>query len=450
MVKYNIFDKDIFIDEASGCFSSNYEELTTKVSYSYNIDEYEPNFDYYSTPILSFCVNLSNACNLACDYCFNGNKDNTSIELEHVFKFLDDGFNKFPDKEKYIVDLSGSGEPLLYLKKILKIKEYCVNISNKINREVLVQFVSNGTLLTSTVAEVLQENGILFGVSLDGNRITHNLHRRTKQNEDTYDLILNNIKSIKHKDYIGVAVTLTKDTFSLKDSLIELSRVFNTISYKPVRECSVSFDEESVQKWAQEYDELVLFLIEETLKGNFKYIYTILNGDDYLGKFIKRLFLDQKVVIRCDGGLSRFTLNHDLKIYTCPAGCGKEEFEVGENCQIDLNKSRDIFYSNFFITKCKSCPLRHICGQECLIEIKNNEPNNYMCQYKKHIILLAIYFYEIIKEKNIDIHESLYKFCLMVEKRKRKDSDLELFLRANNYNFTDGKRLYDVLYPKNN
>ena len=449
MNEFDIFDKKIYIDKGTGTFASNPDALNKKKASAFNFDEYIPDFRDYNVSTVAFCINISNACNLACDYCFNGNKDNTSLELEDVFRFLEDGFSKFSHKEKYFVDLSGSGEPLLYLKKILKIKEFCNSMQDRLNREVLVQFVSNGTLLTSEVAEILQNNGILFGVSIDGNKYIHNLHRKTKDGKDTYDLILNNIKSIKFRDYIGAAVSLTKDTFSLKESLIELSEVFSTVGYRPVRQCDVALDEESVINWCKEYDEFVKFLIDETLKGNYKYIFTLLNGEDNLGKFIKRVYLDARAMVRCDAGLARFTLNKDLKIYTCPAACNKELFEVGEDCQIDLNKSREIFYSNFLPIKCDNCPFKYICGKECLLEINNHEPNPYMCKYKQHLILLAIYFYETIKERSIKSHIKVLDFCKNVYKRFELDRDLDDFLRENKYAFTEGKKIYDDMKSGN-
>ena len=121
--------------------------------------------------------------------------------------------------------------------EILKIKRYCEDKSNELNREVLVRLVSNGTLLNPLIADILQKNGILFGVSLDGNELIHDKHRKTKDGKNTYQTIIDNVNNILHHEYVGAACTLTNDVFSLKDSLIELSKTFNTVSYKPSRDC---------------------------------------------------------------------------------------------------------------------------------------------------------------------------------------------------------------------
>ena len=291
--KEKILGRSIYFNSVNSNFSLREEDIINDYT-SLNFDLIKYQFENYQTSFATFCVNLSNACNLNCDYCFNQYKDGKGIEVETIIKFLDTCFRHFPNKDKYFVDVSGKGEPLLFLNKILEIKKYCVEMSNKINKEVLVSFVCNGTLLSPEISNILQKNEILFGVSLDGNEYIHNLHRKTKNGEDTYQTIINNIKNIEYRQYVGAATTLTKDVFSLTDSLIELSKIFSTIGYKPARNCDESFDEESIDKWLLEYEKLTLFLLDECISGNDKYIKVLLNGDDYFGKFIKRILTGQR------------------------------------------------------------------------------------------------------------------------------------------------------------
>lgn len=50
------------------------------------------------------------------------------------------------------MDLSWSDEALLELSTIIKLSDFCMEISNKIKKEVLIMFVSNGYLLTNKVS----------------------------------------------------------------------------------------------------------------------------------------------------------------------------------------------------------------------------------------------------------------------------------------------------------
>ena len=127
-------------------------------------------------------------------------------------------------------------------------------------------------MLTPKLAEDIQNHGILFGISLDGNKFAHDAYRIDTKGDPTYDLIINNVKGIKFRDYIGCAVTLTDKVFSIRDSLIELSELFKTISYKPVRDDINGLNENNIDEWISEYEELILFLEKTLNEGNTKYI----------------------------------------------------------------------------------------------------------------------------------------------------------------------------------
>lgn len=72
-----------------------------------NFDLFRPPYSEYNPTSVTFCINLSDACNLGCDYCFNPNKQNISVDIDAALTFLDTCFKTFPNKEKYFIDLSG-------------------------------------------------------------------------------------------------------------------------------------------------------------------------------------------------------------------------------------------------------------------------------------------------------------------------------------------------------
>ena len=448
--KEKILDKVIYINSVNGNFSLKEEDIKNDyVSLNFDLIKYQ--LENYQNSFATFCVNLSNACNLKCDYCFNTSKDGKSMSLDTIKQYLDTCFKTFPYKDKYFVDVSGKGEPLLFLEKILQIKDYCVEISNRINKEVLVSFVSNGTLLSTEIATILQKKGILFGVSLDGNEIIHNKHRKTIKGEDTYKTILDNVNAIKHHEYVGAATTLTKDVFSLVDSLKELGEIFQTVGYKPARDCDEAFDEESIDKWLVEYDKLTVFLLYECIiNSNDKYIKMLLNGDDYFGKFIKRVLTNQRVHLRCDGGLSRMSLNDDGNVYICPSAFSYDELKVGDINRINKERQRKIFDEQIEKEHCKGCSVKYLCGGECLIEKRLSSGNNrLMCKYKKHLILLSLYFALTLIERNYPMYIHISNFAKSTLVRYKKDEELEKFLKEHpEYNFVDGKEVFDKLFKK--
>ena len=443
-----ILNTILYINDNNCSFSDDIKKLIYHNGYNLDFEKYT--IGNYNPTSITFCVNLSDGCNLKCDYCFNSLKSGKSIDITIVKKFLKYMFDKYPNKEKYYVDLSGKGEPLLFLDKILIIKRICEEYSNKLKREVLVSFVCNGTLLNKYVVSILQKNGILFGVSLDGNEYIHNLHRKTKNDENTYDWIINNVKNIEGREYVGCATTLTKDVFSLVDSIQELGKVFNTISYKPARNCDNSFDSESIENWKKEYEKLTLFLLEKSINNDNSYIIKLLNGDDYFGKYLKRILLGQRVLIRCDGGLSRITLDNDGQLYICPSAYEKEKFNVGTYNELNIEKQKEILEIQNNREYCKECSIRYLCGGECMIEQElSNGPNRIMCEYKKHLILLSMYFVYKLSFLNPNSLKKLIEFSQEVDSRRRLDRKLIEFLKDNpQYNFIEGKKKFDSLIKR--
>ncbi len=392
-----------------------------------------------------FCLEISNACNLNCDYCFNKNKEGSLLSIDKAIEQLEFLFKAFPNGDKYYVDLSGKGEPLLNLRLITKIANYCRLKSNEKRVEIIPMLVSNGVLLTSKIAKCLQDNGVLFGISLDGSKENHNKHRVTLDGKATFDTILSNIKSIENMDYVGCAVTISKDVFDLKKSLICLSTIFKTISYRFARGSENCIDKENVEAWKEEYDKLAYFLLEEALCGNLKHWFVLLNGDDYFGRFLCLALTKSKTLNRCDGGISRFAVDFNMNVYPCSAATECSELEIRD----ELNDSPRLNFMKQAHT-CEGCSYKCYCGGKCRIElIRIGHPNENLCLLKKHMINLAFFLSLTIEKENREIYEKLKEFVYRKRNRQKKDNQLSEFLENNpNLSFTDGKIIYDKKFKK--
>lgn len=439
----------IYFDGPTGIYSEDPLCLELQAYKSANLDNFASKATYqsYGSTTASFCVSVFDSCNLDCAYCFNKGKNNSVPDMQVVFNFLDACFAAFPRKQKYFVDLSGKGEPLLYLSKIFEIKDYCIRKQNDLKVEVLVQFVSNGTLLEKEIAVLLQKHGILFGVSVDGNRAVHDSKRKTKDGKPTYDAILENVKAIPNRDYVGAACTFAESDFSFVESIKNLSKTFKTIAYKPVRSRKAWLNQVSMSRWASRYDELVSFLLKTASKGDLKYLWIILNGDDYFGKFIRRIFLGTKVVNRCDGGLSRLALDSSGFIYPCPAAFEFPDLCLGSAGSIDFSKIEHIFREQLSNPECKNCDVRHLCGGECLVQKRLSKGNNQaMCYLKRHLIKLAVSFSVELANRNRQSYQLAVDFCAEVASRGKRNKQLYRFLEENpGLSFTDGKQVFDSL-----
>lgn len=410
------------------------------------------NMNLFKTVYIS--LHTSAKCNLSCTYCFKKERDYRDLTFEESKKFIDMIISEFPNAGKFIVDPTGSGEPLLETHLLVEIADYCKIKSNVIKKEVLPMLVTNGTLLTNKKVEILQNSGYIFGVSIDGDRKTNDAYRKDSSGNGVYKKVINNVKNIKHKQYIGAAVTLTDRNTDLVKTIKHLIKYFPTISIKPVRskKGEGGLNEENIEDIKESYTKFFDFISKETLQGNLEYIGSLLNGDDYFGKFVLRAILSKKVLTRCDAGLGRFSLSNSGKIYVCPGGVDVDELVVGTlDKGLDRKKIESFWNKMTERKQCGNCFARFVCGGECMINAyyANQELgtiDSVMCILKKHLYKLALlYNYVISRSKYIEV---IYSSC--IEKVCRFNEDLEITDTLNHtkdlYTFTQLKSIKDD-YP---
>lgn len=342
------------------------------------VREVRYSIDHYSRVTLS--INLSTKCNFSCRYCFADHSVGQDFKkMNHLREIIETFVRQHRDKKVLFVDLSGSGEPLLHLKEIVRIAKFCRRLSEVYSTSVVVQFVTNGYLLTEKTVEVLQKNAVLFGVSVDGTRENHDKNRVLADGRGTYDVVRSNLMRIKEKQYLGVSMVLD-GTFSgnLLETYLNLLSFAPTISVKFKRsECAEEFKEAHLHL-AQEYFGVALYLSERILEEDYALMFAMLNGDDAFGTMISRVFIGNKVFARCDGGIARFSYDIEGEVYPCAPSCGDKRYKVEQG---------NTFYADWFEKDyCENCECKYYCGGECPIvkeRLKGNDP--YLCKIRRKL-----------------------------------------------------------------
>ena len=315
--------------------------------------------------------------------------------------------------------------------------------------------VTNGTLLDKQTVEDLRDAGILFGVSLDGDKKDNDYYRKDELGNGVYKKVIKNIKNIKDRSLMGVAVTLTDKNINLVKTMKHLIKYFPTISMKPVRRVDGrgGVDETNIEEVKHEYTRLYEFLLSETKKGNLEYIAALLNGDDYFGKFILRAVMGQKVSTRCDAGIGRFSLASDGNIYVCPGAVDIEELLIGTLDGGINYEARDKFWKHLTNrSKCNSCFARFVCGGECMINSyyskgRFDQLDEVMCDLKKHIYKLSLLFKQMIESTHFK--GQIYKACVEKSMRFMEDLEIKDILKKNpELRFLDVKNEKDILNRK--
>jgi radical SAM peptide maturase (CXXX-repeat target family)/CXXX repeat peptide maturase len=181
---------------------------------------------------ITFCV--TEDCNLACKYCYmTGKNSKTKMDFDIAKKAVDFILSSTDEEFNYeavIWEFIG-GEPFLEMDFIDKVADYIkirmFILNHKWFNCYRFNFSSNGILYnTPKVQEFIKKNRghVSIGISVDGNKLKHDLQRVKKDGTGSYEDVVKNVNLWKEQ----FPDATTKATFShedipyLKDSIISL------------------------------------------------------------------------------------------------------------------------------------------------------------------------------------------------------------------------------------
>lgn len=422
-------------DEYEVFISTSIEERLKKIN-NYDIEEIKKQSSYGQ---FTLCLHPSRKCNLNCRYCFKeaeylGQNQLTFKVAKDAIDFIVDQYA--PYASKYIVDLSGSGEPLLHLDLVKQIVDYCKQKRNEICKNIEVMFCTNLTLLTAEMAKYLDnEPIIILGTSIDGDQITNDNNRVYANGKGTYEDVLKGLKMFKNKK-IGLAVTITplnQDIDLIYDHLYHLPNI-DCISMSFIRcfdDSEFNVNNFDVEYLSKRYILLCKKILKELNCNNFDYLKKLLNGADVFGNYIiQSFFRNLKNIYKCDAGKNRIAINDKGDMFACSVMMGNQDFLMG-----NIYKEIKIERKEFFFTPqtlnylCKSCSVSNICGGECYANSYLSNSNMFalvpnMCDIKKLLIKLAIAIIENIKLKQSHNYFKLMELVIKIQYHYQTDTSI--------------------------
>ena len=181
---------------------------------------------------------LTGRCNLRCKYCFVETphiptsfksammtKETAILGIDTYAKALaSNPENKLLTRNVYYY----GGEPILNWDTLVSSAEYMLNLKEKgiLPETLVLNMVTNGTLITKEMAHTLARLGIQVSVSLDGpQEITEKNRGKPNGGSKTYDSIIAGIKNLQ---YAGITVGISCTISDNEDSLPEIVRWFNS------------------------------------------------------------------------------------------------------------------------------------------------------------------------------------------------------------------------------
>ena len=332
------------------------------------------------------CLNLTDACNLQCKYCFVTQQPHY-MDLDTAKDAIDWLITNKRWKEKQLkcnetvkVTYFGGEPTLLWDEIIVPLTEYALK---KYPKEITFGITTNGTLLNEDKIKFMSKHNFSLLLSIDGAPKTQNYNRPCHTSTlSSFDLVQQNIPYILHYfPNTTFRATIDEDTVenTFENYIFAQYMGFKNIFMIPNGRNLWSQDKLNILK--NEFEKIYTYMIYffnqgKNLPINFSEI-------DKSFKMVKENQIYQlspkkkrRNCIRCGLGTGMGSIGYNGNIYGCQEQNSQEKsshFYIGDIYNgIDINKHSSLLKEYLNVEKvvcgekpdyCNTCPLINICGE---------------------------------------------------------------------------------------
>lgn len=336
----------------------------------------------------NLCLVLSQDCNMRCIYCYeNGgsfNKTRKIMDCSTIKKIVNWWISKIPQEISLVrVEFYG-GEPLLNISGFMYAIEYINEKMKQLNKKVRYFVITNGTLINGEILEVLKINKVTVTLSIDGDRESQNVNRRLLGNQDSYDIVIQNLHRLLDSNVRVLArITMTQGN---------VKRLFNSV----VSLWEAGIDEvdcipvlTNSEKLRIREDDLIELrktceMIQKKMVDNL-----ITKKEKFFGNYLRiigSLYDNWDKFYPMCGYYSykKIYCTPDEELYNCEKLIGFNSECLGTVDEIECIQLKERITSHTYSKKCAECVMRRVCGGYCYADAK--QYGNYLgvlCEIQK-------------------------------------------------------------------
>ena len=347
---------------------------------------YDTNIEKNKIQTANITFQITDACNLACTYCYQINKNTHVMPLEIAKKFIDMLLENDKNTQQYIdtwasdaviIEFIG-GEPFLQPTLMMDIMDYFVQRIIEVNHpwqyNWVISIASNGTLYFEPEVQAFinkYKKHLAFSVSIDGNKELHDTCRVFPDGTGSYDLA---IEAVHHyvnvlHGLMGSKMTLAPNnimhTFLAIKGLIEEG--YNDIYLNCVFE--QGWEEKHATILYNQLKQLANYILENNLEN-----------DLYISIFEEYMFHPKDIndiQNWCGGNGAMISIDWKGDIYPCirymesSLGNQVEPIIIGNvndgimtnaKCKTCINKLRTVNRITQSTQECIECPIAEGCA----------------------------------------------------------------------------------------
>lgn len=393
--EYNTTETKRYIEELkkNGFLKTNRVKIT-----KHPLGEFLP--FYLENGLENLVLQVTQNCNLRCEYCLYSGGYNTRTHTNKRMSFdtMKAAIDFFVQHSKNTRVLSFGfygGEPLLEMDLIRRGVEYIEKVTE--GKRVQYTFTTNGTLLTEELFDYLVAHEFRILVSIDGPCEVHDFHRKFANSEKgSFEIMIKNLQKLQeaYPEYfdenVGVSTVLDPSrSFGCVNDYFISNKIFKNLTFS-TSVISDSFSKNAIsieETFAEEYqyDQFKLFLYklnrfskeeaESILKDSFQS--NILDFDDKFKNSRKHLPEIGHHGGACIPGVKRLFVTVDGEFYPC-----EKVSESAEKTHIgNLEKGFDLEAIQYLLNleklteeKCHNCWAYSLCSvcARCVEETQEN------------------------------------------------------------------------------
>lgn len=354
--------------------------------------------------VRSLTINIAQICNLKCSYCAAGG-DGTygspvkEIDLTQLFDQLQMLLHDVPNGGSFTITFLG-GEPLIYPDAITAIARFVkLQVAG---RDIRVRYdlVTNGTLATPQIAELLASIRCHVTVSLDGPPEINDRQRPTRAGAGSTARTLKGLANLMQvRDRLGsisVGAVFGKHYTDVMATYLFL---------KPFQFDVIKFD------FAAEKDDAEASLAYVESLGQVADLAFREGGEAELRRIglFDRYFhmLDDRKRIHnhCGAGKSLLQVDTSNKFYVCQWFVNDPAEEVGRGTVLNHEKLKEYADPIRELNGCRTCWARYLCGGGCMFVHKTKTGSKHttdteFCTRTRSIIAKGIEYYAQARYQN--------------------------------------------------
>jgi uncharacterized protein len=369
-------------------------------------------------PLQSLVMNLTNQCNLSCQYCYEFGEDKVAtpegkpkfMDIDTAKASVDFLLTQSPGRRAVHITFFG-GETLMNFPLLKQVVTYATEQAAAQGRSIDFSLTTNATLLTPAIIEFLSENRIGVTVSMDGPPDLHDKLRVFANGQGSYATIAPRVRALieGHRTRpITARVTLTNGVTDVVRIFRHLKNDlgFHEVGFAPVTTSPdrlYAIGDRGMDGVLQEFHVLAEEYLEYALRGE-------MHGFSNVSDTIAELYQGVNKSHPCGAGLGLMGVGPSGDIAPCHRFVDSDVHSLGNiKTGVDREKQADFLNRGHIDSKydCHTCWARPLCAGGCHHEAyvrygDTGHPNLHYCDWVRDWTDTCLRIYGTVSALNPD------------------------------------------------